>query len=423
MRLSIALIMAAAVYSGTASAQPLVIQGEQLEIVSYAISKSTSARLVDIYSTRPLDNPQNFGKRVYIPAGMPLAIFGKSYNDRSGNTWHLATTYDGILVYIIGNNKYQSKSLAGFYGSEIFDEKTKDRPVKLIAVAQSKKEVQSKLYPSVTLTQSEVYAVDSTDPNENTVSIILDKSKMGADWKGDDIATVSAGDVEVLSRDAFLDSAEWSTPFLRYDVVAEAKNAVMEAFRAKTSGRTVDTNEVETKVSDFLSRRFIENKNCESDITVDLKLSGELGVDISSIISPITAKLSLTGGLSGEIVYKKGEEFEVDRVSRSGLVYEIKTDRTRGDCASQPQAVRIFISGSDNSVGELTAGEIEDAGFVSGRSGFPLYTCRQEFLALRDILSNKYKLPTPIATFVIAHKGEYRPTDNASKCSQTKVSG
>jgi hypothetical protein len=252
--------------------------------------------------------------------------------------------------------------------------------------------------------------------DEERVSLVLDKSKMGDLWRGDEVVKTSIKDVEVLSRGVFLRSNEWAFPFLKYDPAAEAFAAIADAFEGN-----MEFAEKREKILAYLTSRFLDSKSCESQISFSADINAEISLDVSGFISPVTAKLGLTGDLSGKTEYAEGEEFEVDRAARSGIIYEIKTDRTRANCASEPSAVRIFVSGSDGLKGELTAGEIEAAGFNSGRSGFPLYTCRQEFVALREILTNKYGLPTPIATFVIAYMGEYRQTDNASKCAQSKL--
>lgn len=418
MRLfSFAILLAAMVYPAHLSAQSMTVQDRKLEIAGYAISKSTIARLFDIYSSDAFNNPQTREKKVYLPAGTPLAILNNSYEDSSGYIWYLAVTSDGLLVYVIGENKNLPKPPAGFFNSAIFDEKTKDRQVKLIAIIQAKKDVKTEKYAQIGLTQSEVYAISDFDKEENKISLILDKSKLGDLWRGDEIVTTTTDDIEVLSREVFLRSNEWAFPFLKYDPEKEAYDAIADVLHAKN--RNID--EVKDKVISYLASQFLESKTCKDQITINTNLNAELGIDISSIISPITAKLAMSGSVTGKTEYKEGEDFEIDRATRSGVVYEIKTDRTRQDCSSEPKSVRIFISGSDDVDGELTAGEIEDAGFLPGRNGFPLYTCRQEFFRLRDILSNKYGLPRPIATFVIAQKGEYRQTDNASKCEQSKI--
>ncbi|MFI0842394.1 hypothetical protein [Mesorhizobium sp. IMUNJ 23232] len=415
--LSFAIFMVAMFVLAPLNAQPLQVQDKDVEIVDYAIAKSTIGRLFNIYSNDALKNPQIHEKKIYIPAGTPLALLNNSYEDSAGNTWHLAITYDGLLTYVIGENKTLAKPPAGFFRSAIFDEKTKGRSVKLIAVIQAKKDVKTEKYNQIGLTQSEVYAVADINSEDNKISLVLDKSKLGDLWRADEVVTTTTDDVAVLSRDVFLKSNEWAFPFLKYDPAKEAYNAIEDAFRKNNR----DIDELKDKILGYLNSRFLDSKSCETQISFDFTFDVELGIDLNTILSPITAKLAMTGGVSGKTEYAKGEDFDMDRTTRSGVIYEIKTDRTRENCSSEPKSVRIYISGSDDVDGELTAGEIEAAGFSSGRNGFPLYTCRQEFFALRDILSNKYGLPRPIATFVIANKGEYRQTDNASKCEQSKV--
>lgn len=386
---------------------------KQLRITGFAISKSTIARLVNIYDQEALADPLSRQKRFYVPAGTPLAILDRQYSDKGGRIWQLAATEDGLLIFIAGRNKFKDKSIASYYDSSIIKEKNVGRQTSIIAVIQTAKMVGTKQYGDVGLSQSEIYAVADPEVSDSKISIIIDRSKLGDKWVQDEVVDITTSDVEIISSDVFEAPVAWVTPFTRYDLFQEAQQIFEKTVRQGASA-----NELSTKFSDFMESRFIENKECESEIEFGADLSGELGVDVSGMLSPVTAKLALTGKIAGTKKYNRGEDFDITRVKRLTSVYEIKTDRTRENCSSEPKSIRTTISGNNGVTGEISSGEILNAGFKSDQNGFPVYTCREEFLRLRDILSNRHGLPKSIATFVIALKGEFPSNADANKCEQ-----
>jgi hypothetical protein len=408
----------------SAISSPVVLAQEQridvldksLRVVGFGISKSAVARLVNILDRQALDDPPSQRKRFYLPAGTRLALLDMQYTDSGGRIWQLAATDDGLLIFVKGKHKYKSGGAADYYDKSIIEEKNVDRPNKLIAVVQNSKRVQTKNYGDVGLSQSEVYAVVDPEVGEEKISIVLDKSKLGELWKEDETIEISTEDVEVISSEAFAEPISWSVPFTRYDFFAEAQRLFEDAVRQ--SRRRDET--LGPRFSDFMSSRFVENKECDSEIEFSANIDGELGIDVSNILSPLTAKLGLTGRISGAKKYGEGEDFDIVRVKRSASVYEIKTDRTREDCSSEPKSIRTTVSRNADISGEITSGGILSAGFESGNNGFPVYTCREEFLRLRDILSNRYGLSKSIATFVIGLKGEFPAGSDVNNCRQLK---
>jgi hypothetical protein len=384
----------------------------QYRLKGYAIAKSTSARIVNVFRDDALRDPKSDVKGVYVPAGTLVAILDYSYKDASGNTWQLASTEDGILMFIRERNKVGTAGGKQYYDQSFLKEKLAGTSYSIVAVAQAGFEVKTEKYGNIIVTTSEAYAVVDPDATDGTAWILLDKSKMGDKWISNEIVVAPKDRVALIAGDAFEKASDWIQPFTEYDAASEAKGILQKLVKDKN----LDSEETQRKISDFISQRFLTTKSCESEISYDLTLAGELGIDLSSVLSPVTAKLALTGKLSGKVSHAKGEDFSIRRVQRKDVVYEIKTERTRENCSSAPKSIRTTVSGNNDVSGEITAGDLAAAGFPPDTNGFPIYRCRKEFRLLRAILANKYSLPQSIATFVIGTFGEFEGAADAVDC-------
>lgn len=392
-------------WSVGAHGETLAIHGMEIPYKENVISKSTSARIVDVFNSRSIKFAKEFVKGVYLPAGTRLVLLDSSYR-KDGATWHLAVTEDGLLVHIKRGN---------YFPESILTEKTSNRDSSLMAVIREKMLIRTENYGSYSLSPSETYAVSDPDGPEGTIEIILDQALFGTKWTIDEKVRIPSDKAKVLSVDAFDDVRDWKEPFRKYDALGEAWKIVEEM----VAERTTDKEKWKAFLSNLVNVNFIEKKECGTTLKFGGAANAELGVDVSPYFSPITAKLSLTGNVSSETTYAATDDFDIRRAARSDYVYELRVDRTRTNCSSAPTAIRTTISGSDGVKGEITGGDLASAEFQPGNVGFVLYTCSDEYFRLINLLTNRYRLPMPLATFVVAHFGEFRGAATANVCKAT----
>ena len=373
------------------AADQLTVFGRTLPVTEYAISKSTSGRLLNIFNSDPLSDAKSSIKGVYVPAGTRLAILDFSYDDIQGRQWNLASSDQGLLLFI-KNTQY--------FSTDIIDKKLKNSGDHAVAFVQSKLTIPTTQYKDVTLTPSEMYIAE--EAADETVNLRIDQAKMGKQWIADETVTVPESAVALLSDKAFAKKEEILSPFLPYDAIKEVKSLFEKSLEEKSPP---DISTLRKKGNDFIESQFLTNKMCESEIKYDLTGFAELGLDMSAWISPVTAQLKLTGNISASVSYPQNTEFQVRRVTRNEKVYEIKTDVVRPDCGSPPSAVKTVVS-FDGSRGELTGADS------------PIYSCRDEYFGLRDILANKYSLPAEISAFVVANVSEFRGASDPTLCAK-----
>ena len=410
---SFLIVMAASV--GHAAAEDLEIGGQKVSVTGFGISKSTSGRLVNVLADDPLAQAQKTIKGVYIPAGTRLAFLDRSYRDTQGRMWNLVSTEDGILAYVrAGMNgrgsQYWTQDQIGKFFAAGADQ---------IAVVQAPQTIKTDKYGAISLTASEIYRVDPEAPQDNgQVPLVLDRSKLGDAWSANQTIFVPEQVVALISPETFRNAGDLEQPFTEYDPAREVLSAVDTALQTKT---LPDAAAVRRRVQDFLTSRFITSKSCESEISFSLDTEAEAALGLSGLLSPVEAKLKLTGSIAGATRYTKGEEFDIVRVRQADnpYIYEIKTSSNRPDCASAPKS-RITVAGTDGVRGEINEANLEEAGFGDKTQGSPVYTCRAEFFALRDILANKAFLPQTISTFVVANLAEFRGASDPSTCAANK---
>ncbi|NKK77695.1 hypothetical protein [Rhizobium leguminosarum] len=411
-------VLGVMLFTALATAQALAaeiqIGKQKVTIQGYAISKSTSGRLVNVLVDDPLADAQKTVKGVYIPAGTRLAVTDQSFKDRQNRSWSLVSTEDGILAYVRSSSPGKG---AHFWSQDQIEQYLKD-DTDSIAIIQTPVTIKSSLYGPVVLTTSEIYRIDAgATPLGDQVALVLDGSKMGDKWTANETVNVSEKAVTVATKETFKNVTDLENPFARYDPAAEVMFALDDVIKKKA---LPDAATVRKKVEEVVTNRFITSKSCNSEIVFKLDTEVEASLDFSSILSPVSAKLKLTAGVSGTTKYPIGEEFDIIRVRQLGSsnIFEIKTATDREGCGSAPTGQRIVVAGKDSTRGEINETTLEDAGFPKGNKGAPLYTCRAEFFALRDILSNKYFLPQPISTFVVANLSEFRGANDPSSCEK-----
>jgi hypothetical protein len=413
LRVLLTLLLMSAVIS-PAAADDLVIGEEKIPIIGYAITKSTSGRLVNVLSNNPLADAKQTVKGVYIPAGTRVAILDRSYSDRQRRPWNLVVTEDGILAFVRGKGKHGE---AHYWTEDQIGQFFRDG-ASAIAIIQTPLDIESKEYGKLKLTVSEIYKVDSSVRSGvfDEVPVVLERAKVGEKWTKDEAISVSEGAVVLVYPDTFTDKADIARPFRRYDPGKEILGAVEATIEQKS---VPDAENVRKAVRAFLASRFLTSKNCESEIALSIDAGVALAVDLSSLLSPVEAKLKISGDLKGATKYEKGEEFVIQRVFQPDrdTIYEIKRNMIRPNCAASPSGSRITVAGTDGAEGEINAANLKDAGFEDAPVS-AVYTCRSEFFALRDILANKYFLPQDISTFVVANFSEFKGAKDPSSCEK-----
>ena len=404
-----------AVLSCGARADDIAIGSDRVAVNGFGISKSTSGRLVNVLIPKPLAKPREIDKGVYIPAGTRIALLDRSFKDKDGEPWNLVSTEDGIVAFIKG----QAPQKAPYYWTKAQIDQFFTGNTSQIAIVQAPQLIHTKTYGDVTLTASEIYRLDpDASAPEDKVAIILDRSKLGDLWTANETVAVPDEVLAVIGKDAFEDVSDLEQPFILYDPV----NDIMESVEATLNGSNIpDSRTVRQQVLAFLSNRFVTSKTCDSVIKFKLETSVDAAVGLSGLLSPVEAKLKLSGNVEGSTEYGKGEEFKIVRVKRPGdeNIYEIKTSSNREACSLAPTS-RILVAGTDGVDGEINEGNLAQAGFGENTKGSPVYTCRWEFFRLRDILSNKASLPHPISTFVVANLAEFSGASDPSTCSPAK---
>ncbi|WP_137156390.1 hypothetical protein [Rhizobium sp. FKL33] len=210
----------AAITMSPSTSLALSLFGNEVTIVEYAVTKSTSVRLVDVFLEDPLAEADATTRRTYLPAGTRIAITDYVYRDRQGDTWALSVTEDGLTVFL--KTMKGAKPANNIIKSTDF-EKYFLEGIDAIAVIQKNIDVESLVYKKkIGLTPSEKYAISSEDDQEGYVSIILDRDKMREEWTKNETIKISDENVTIISKEALRNNSQLMKPFLPYDPVNEA---------------------------------------------------------------------------------------------------------------------------------------------------------------------------------------------------------
>lgn len=382
----------------TSHAATRTVLGKDYPIIGVRIAKSSSARLANINDPALKMMPRS----VYLPAGTRLLVLSHVRRDRAGRKWALTVTGDGLLVYVrVDANQHY------------FPHRGLERSLKSgtpIAVVTSQVEVKSETYGSITLTPSETYAFEFLDGD--AIRITVGRDKMGAAYTTEDTVDLDLSHVAVLFPED-IDPARIPAPFEPYGMDRQ-----IEELFAGLGDLSLD-REDRKRIADAFRKRFVTRKTCDEVIDLSTALSGSGALDLDAIFSPVSAKLGISGAYSSTTKFDKGVSFTVDRFIRDGSVVEVKHEILDDKCSSDAPRQRVIASDSSGSAGRIRTGAVEEIGLATTVEGLPVYTCRAEFEALRDMLTLEQTLDIPLATFLIARFATFKGARNPAACRET----
>jgi|GEM_PF-3278101 len=379
-------------FAAPAQAATRTVMGQEYDIIGIRIAKSASARLANINDPALKMTPRS----VYLPAGTRLLVLSHVRPDRAGRKWALTITGDGLLVYVrVDANEHY------------FPHRGLERSLKSgdpIAIVTAKVATQSEVYGPLTLTPSETYAFEFLDGD--AIRITVGRDKVGAAYTADDTVDLDLADFAILHPDD-LDPDSIPAPFEPYGAGRQ-----IEDILARASDLSLDAED-RKRIADAFRRRFVTRKTCDQEIDLSKSLDAAGTLDLDTLFSPVSAKLGISGAYSSKTVFPKGVAFTIDRYIREDSIVEIKHETIDDQCRSEDPRQRVIASDSSGAAGRIRTGAVEGIGLATTVEGLPVYTCRAEFEALREMLTLDQTLDTPLATFVIARfatfKGARRP--------------
>jgi hypothetical protein len=208
-------------------------------------------------------------------------------------------------------------------------------------------------------------------------------------------------------------------------IVTGTRVTVLTVLASLGDGMTTEKSTAKEVTNSFiaaLDRRFIESKDCESQIDGSLNIDALAGVDLDSILSPVSASLKMTGSIHTQVTYPKGTEFRIDRYAQKlpdepEIVIEVKheTHRPNQDCGSSEAQRRLVISSSQGDEAEITEKEITELG-LKHNEGHPVYGCSSEFFKLYSQLVQVKAMNPHIAAMVLAHYARFTGGSRPASC-------
>lgn len=388
-------VAAMALPLAAAHAETRTVMGKDYDVIGVRIAKSSSARLANIHDPALRMTPRS----VYLPAGTRLLVLRDVRRDRAGRKWALTVTGDGLLVYVRVDANEHYFPHRGLESSL--------RAGGPIAVVTSQVRAESARYGALTLTPSETYAFAFLDGD--AIRLTVGRDKMGAAYAGDDTVDVDLADFAILYPED-IDPDSIPAPFEPYDTARQ-----IEDIMARASDFSLD-REDRKRIADAFAKRFVTRKTCDQvvDLSRSLDAAGEL--DLDALFSPVSARLGISGAYSSKTVFPKGVAFTVDRYVRGEDVVEIKHETIDEDCRSEAPRQRVLANDGNGASGRIRTGAVEAIGLATTVEGLPVYTCRAEFEALREMLTLDQTLDIPLATFVIARYATFKGARKPGVC-------
>lgn len=372
--------------------EPVNILGKSYPVLGVRISKSSSVRLAKIRDPRAWILEQS----VYLLAGTRLLVTKRFERDRKQRQWALAITEDGLLVYVRTDGSHYIKP-----------DPYIEEGLQYIAVSQKKFRLTSNQYGEIWITPSEIYKFkfDLGD----TISIVLDRSKMGEEFRGEGIISVdikyfSIIDLSKLKVDRLYD---YFQPF-------NLQDALYDAFERASD---FDISEDDKRAfRDLIKRRYITSKSCEEEISLEVNLSAEAAIKIDSFFSAFEAGVGVKAGVTTKTTYEKGTELEIQRYRKGEDYYELRHEEIRVKCTDLALVQRVRATESSGGKGEINTVWARELGLQVTSAGLPIYTCRDQYLDLLEVLTIDWTLSREAAVLLIAQFGRYKGSADASEC-------
>lgn len=373
-------------FGGTSHAEDFIKFGEtDYKISGIAVTKSSSARLARFDD----DNPEILSKHIYLPAGTVLFLL--DHFERDPRTYQLAVSEHGMPLYVLnGPNYFPATRFVGMKGE-------------YAAIPRTKFVIDTKIYGAVTLTPSEVYAMTFLDyPN---IAITLGKAKMEHLYKKDEIVTVPEDSFAYVTL-PIEEAAQPPTPTQIYDF-----NSALEDILDGVAEQ--DVNKIQ-RFKEYASGRFITRKECEDVINYGLGVEADLVAEFDTWLSPVDAKLQLTGNFQVTRTHEAGTEFIVERYTIGDRIYEIKDERVAADCVNLDDNRRIRIA-AGSVLAQLNSMDASDLKLRTDPKGRIIYTCRDEYLKIEKTLSDQELRMGP-TRLLISRFTIYEDPKNAAQC-------
>ena len=393
-RIAFPIVVAALLVAVPASAEETVrILDESYPVLGVRISKSSSARLANIRDP----DAKMMERSIYLLAGTRLLVAREFKTGEKKRQWALAITEDGLLVYVrTDGTHYFERDFVERIDAEYF------------AVAQTQFPVDSQIYGSVWITPSEVF--EFLFGEGETIEIVIDKRKMGDAFIGADSVTVDIGHFSIIRRDDLIPD-QLSEHFRIYDLQSELRDVLDGVSDLNLSDKDREA------IGELVSRKFVTSKSCEETIDFRVGLSAEATLALGSLLSPLDAKLGLTGAYSSNTVFPAGVEFEIQRYQKGTNIVEIRHETIREKCTDLGVLQRVIAAELAGLRGEINTLSAEKRNFAVTESGYPIYTCRAQYLDLLAMLTkDDGELSREAATLMIAQFARYKGAGDASAC-------
>lgn len=362
----------------------------EYEIEGVRIAKSSSVRL----SALPDASPDMLGRSIYLRPGTYILLLRHYRRDsETRRKYQLAVTHNGLLVYVLASQYYHPDRFRGYADG-------------LVAIPVTNHEVSSEIYGPITFTPSETYRFEFQE--SPYLEIIVDDNKIKENYTTEDRIRVDEKYFAIVAVEELSDLDRFSV-VRRYDVLSELADVI-------ESVSDMDSNAKE-KLLSFAKRKFIRTKGCDDKIVLAAGIQGELGLDISNWLSPIDAKLALTGGVDFSTTYDRGVSFTVERYQLAGQVYEIKEEAVAPDCIVLEDKQRIRIAGTHGEKAHLDSQDHVPLDLGVTAKGRLAYSCREEYRRLFDSLVKEQDLSEAAARLLIARFTVFKYASDARRCA------
>ncbi|MGI9512609.1 MAG: hypothetical protein ACR2OL_06890 [Anderseniella sp.] len=358
---------------------------KEYKVIGIAVSKSSSARLARFDDK----DPEILKKYIYLPAGTILFLLDRF--ERDPRKYQLAVSEHGMPLYVLPRLNYFPKSRFTNMKGEY------------VAIPREKIPLKTKKYSAITLTPSEVYSMEFRDPPN--IAITIDQAKMSDKYKGDEVIEVEEDKFAYVSLPVAV-GRQLPTPTQIYDF-----NSALEDILKGVADKDLDKLK---QFKDYISGRFVTRKECQDEINYGLNLDAGLAAEFDTWLSPIEAKLALSGTFKATRKHSVGTEFTIERFAIGDRIYEIKDEGVASNCVNLEENRRIRIA-AGRIIAQLNTQDATDLKLKTDPKGRIIYTCRDEYLKVEKTLRDQELREGP-ARLLMSRFTIYEDVRNAAKC-------
>ena len=384
----------------TSFAETYRIGEKEYPVIGIRLSKSGLTRLAHIESRQLNMLRRNF----YLQAGRRIVLIEKTVRDLNGRKWGLAFVEEGIPIYVVidRNDHYFPNSRINQLQYEIF------------AVTNDEFSVTA-FGKTVLVGPSEIFRAEFGDNLK--IDIFIPSERFGVDGKQDTKFTLDDSQVFVHDKSTvFQDASHILNSEFRITDLSEDLKQILA-----TIAEAGDSEEIKNAVLNTFNRKFINQKSCLEVIEIGGDASVAAGLDSGTIaryLSPIDAKLGLSGRISTTTTFPEGLEFRTlrfrDKVFASGIV-EIKREIIRTSCSASEASQKIIAVDTHGTTAELNSSILENIKITKSFDNLPRYRCRDEALRIINTLTDQ-NLSLRVAYLVLAHFTRYKGDGRMTRC-------